>query len=201
MKLHLIVLSEGKAKGTKIPVTLSQFLIGRDPQCHLRPASPIISKRHCMIQIKDGKVLVRDFSSTNGTFVNDVPVTNEHELHNDDVLQVGPISFRVELLKSVSVNKPTPPPATANSETDDEASIAAMLLDFQGDDSSSTPTGEDSIPSGTTMMDIPVMGDTDESKPAEKKEEKESEKKVEVPKTSSAAAAEILAKYSRRTRK
>lgn len=199
MKLHLVVLSEGKAQGTKIPVTLSQFLIGRDPQCHLRPASPIISKRHCMIQMKDGKVVVRDFSSTNGTFVNEVPVKNEREIHHDDILQVGPISFRVELQKAVSVTKPTPPPATAKSDQDDETSIAAMLLDLQGDDSSSTPTGEDGIPSGTTMMDIPMSGEG-ETKPGEKKEEEKAEKK-ESPKTSSAAAAEILAKYSRRTRK
>ncbi len=74
MKLSLIVLSEGKSKGQTIPIKLSQFLIGRDPQCQLRPASPIISKRHCAVIIKDDKVVVRDFNSTNGTFVNEEPV-------------------------------------------------------------------------------------------------------------------------------
>src|SRR5206468_555445 len=65
MKLSLVVLSEGKAQGHTIPITLPQFIIGRDPQCQLRPPSPMISKRHCALLIKGGKAFVRDFGSTN----------------------------------------------------------------------------------------------------------------------------------------
>ena len=50
MKLSLVVVSEGKLKGQSLPITLSQFLIGRDSQCHLRPNSPAISKRHCALR-------------------------------------------------------------------------------------------------------------------------------------------------------
>jgi hypothetical protein len=28
----------------EIPIRLPQFLIGRDPDCHLRPVSPLVSK-------------------------------------------------------------------------------------------------------------------------------------------------------------
>jgi hypothetical protein len=49
MKLSLVVLTPGKMEGKSIPITLSQFLIGRDPQCHLRPASALVSKRHCAL--------------------------------------------------------------------------------------------------------------------------------------------------------
>jgi hypothetical protein len=45
MKLSLIVLTPGKMEGKTIPIRLPQFLIGRDPQCHLRSASSLISKR------------------------------------------------------------------------------------------------------------------------------------------------------------
>src|SRR3954469_20727099 len=108
MKLSLVVLSEGKAKGTAIPITLSQFLIGRDPQCHLRPASAVISKRHCAVLVRGSKAFVRDFDSTNGTFINDEAVKGERELHNNDSLKVGPIQFRVVLEVTPPVNKPTP---------------------------------------------------------------------------------------------
>ena len=67
MKVSLVVMNPGKTQGHAIPITLSQFIIGRDPQCNLRPASPDISKRHCAILIKNGKVTLRDFDSTNGT--------------------------------------------------------------------------------------------------------------------------------------
>jgi pSer/pThr/pTyr-binding forkhead associated (FHA) protein len=112
MKLSLEVLTEGKQKGKLLPITLSQFLIGRDAQCHLRPASPLISKRHCAVLQREGKVYVRDFDSTNGTFVNELPVKGEVELKHNDHLKIGPIAFSVLVEADSAVNRPTPPPPT-----------------------------------------------------------------------------------------
>src|SRR6266480_2692294 len=100
MKVSLVVKTAGKTAGQAIPVTLSQFIIGRDPQCNLRPASPVISKRHCAILIKNGKVAVRDFESTNGTFVNDQQIKGEVPLNHEDILKVGPLEFRVVIEKT-----------------------------------------------------------------------------------------------------
>src|SRR3954447_13728844 len=97
MKLSLLVLTTGKQEGKLLEIKLPQFLIGRDPQCHLRPASPLISKRHCALIQRDGKVFIRDFASTNGTFVNDQPIKGEVELHNDDTLKAGPLLFTVRI--------------------------------------------------------------------------------------------------------
>src|SRR5438132_701438 len=96
MKLSLQVLTAGKWEGKVIPVTLAQFVIGRDPQCHLRPASPVISKRHCAIVRRQAKVFLRDFGSTNGTFVNGQQVKGETELKHEDHVKVGPIEFKVQ---------------------------------------------------------------------------------------------------------
>jgi pSer/pThr/pTyr-binding forkhead associated (FHA) protein len=115
MKLSLVVLTEGKQRGKVLNIPLAQFLIGRDPQCHLRPASPMISKRHCALIQRDGKVFVRDFDSTNGTLVNDQPVKGEIELHHDDQLKVGPLLFAVRLEAVAPVNRPTPAPPTKSS--------------------------------------------------------------------------------------
>src|SRR5260370_31993794 len=97
MKLSLVVLTPGKMEGKSIPINLPQFLIGRDPQCHLRPASPLISKRHCAVIIRGEKAFVRDFESTNGTAVNEQPIKGEQELKHNDSLRVGPLDFRVVL--------------------------------------------------------------------------------------------------------
>jgi pSer/pThr/pTyr-binding forkhead associated (FHA) protein len=112
MKLQLVVMTPGKTEGKAIPITLSQFLIGRDPQCHLRPASAVISKRHCALLTRGEEVFLRDFDSTNGTFVNDQPVKGEVQLHDNDQLKVGPLLFRVKLEATVAVNEPTPVPPT-----------------------------------------------------------------------------------------
>jgi predicted component of type VI protein secretion system len=112
MKLSLVVLTEGANQGKVLEIKLSQFVVGRDPQCHLRPASPMISKRHCAVLQREGKAFVRDFDSTNGTFVNNEQVKGESELHNGDQLKIGPLLFTVLLESSTPVNRPTPPPPT-----------------------------------------------------------------------------------------
>src|SRR5262249_47848250 len=97
MKLSLVVITPGRMQGKSIPISLPQFLIGRDPECHLRPTSQLISKRHCAILMKGEQILVRDFESTNGTLVNDEPVKGERQLKNQDRVKVGPLEFRVEV--------------------------------------------------------------------------------------------------------
>jgi predicted component of type VI protein secretion system len=112
MKLSLVVLTPGANQGKVLEIKLSQFVVGRDPQCHLRPASPMISKRHCAVLQREGKAYVHDFNSTNGTFLNNEQVTGEMELHNGDQLKIGPLLFTVMIEAGTPVNRPTPPPPT-----------------------------------------------------------------------------------------
>jgi len=203
MKLSLVVLSEGTAKGQAIPITLSQFIIGRDAQCHLRPASALISKRHCAILVKSGKVFVRDFDSTNGTSVNNEPLKGERQLNNEDLLRVGPLEFRVKMEGTTPVSKPTPPPKKMEVNEDDD--VAAMLLSIQDDSSAGTVNSstDDGVPGGTTMMEIPrppdVAAEAEKPKEAPKPVEKKADPKKKEGDTSAAARA-ILEKYNRRTR-
>src|SRR6516165_12476455 len=110
MQITLIVLSEGKVKGKEIPVKAFPFIIGRDPKCQLRPASALVSKRHCAILVRDNKVFVHDFQSTNGTFVNSRQIMGNIEIRNEDQLTIGPLSFSVRLHSLPPVDRPTPPP-------------------------------------------------------------------------------------------
>jgi predicted component of type VI protein secretion system len=112
MKLSLVVLTPGPNQGKVLEIKLAQFVVGRDPQCQLRPASPMISKRHCAILQREGKAFIRDFDSTNGTFVNDEQIKGEIELHNGDQLKMGPLVFTVRIEAGTPVNRPTPPPPT-----------------------------------------------------------------------------------------
>jgi pSer/pThr/pTyr-binding forkhead associated (FHA) protein len=212
MKLSLVV-AEGAHKGKVIPISLAQFLIGRDPQCHLRPASSMISKRHCALLVRNGKVLVRDFSSTNGTFVNDEKVEGEADLNNDDQLKIGPLLFFVKLETTVSVDKPTPvPPTTVRPDPkivgsgDDDESIAAMLLDVQEDGGKAVSAGllgGDGVPTGSTVLDavVPSAEDTTQGPGTEEKPglSKKQPAKPAMGNTSAAAKA-ILDKYTRRPR-
>ncbi|MFO0866397.1 MAG: FHA domain-containing protein [Gemmataceae bacterium] len=120
MKVSLVVLSAGKASGQAIPIALPQFVIGRDPQCNLRPASPLISKTHCAVKIRQGQVYIEDFGSTNGTFLNEQPVKGEVLAKDGDVLKAGPLTFRIAIqvpagANASPANKATPQSAVAGS--------------------------------------------------------------------------------------
>jgi len=113
MKLSLVV-AQGVHTGKTIPVSAADFIIGRDPQCQLRPASPAISKQHCAISIRDGKVFVRDCGSTNGTFLNGEQIAAELEAKPGDRLRVGPLEFDILIEAGATVAaKPAIAPARA----------------------------------------------------------------------------------------
>ncbi len=229
MKLSLVVL-QGKPEGKEIPIRLSQFLIGRDPECHLRPSSPLVSKRHAALLIREGKAFVRDFGSTNGTFVNKQPVKGEAELKDGDELTIGPLSFRVKLSttaqdtpkpaavasaeKAAAAAKPTPAiakkteakPSGKSTAVDDEDSVLELLLNLEGDSSGGVGSGSDPIPGGSTIMQMTAAEQPEET-PAEAGEEtKAPEKrekykpKVPDPQATANAAKAILEKYMRRPR-
>jgi len=209
MKLSLVVLTQGKTEGKVIPITLAQFVIGRDPQCQLRPASALISKRHCALLMRERRVFVRDFESTNGTFVNDQPVKGEVELHHEDRLRVGPLTFGVRIEAAAPVNRPVPPSAVkkpaAPSGGGDPDSIAAMLLSMDDETGpGATGTGAE-VPEGSTVMDVMVPpGGTAPASEEQQKKDKEAAEKAEKAKNAqgatSSAAKEILEKYWKRPR-
>src|SRR5947209_20011582 len=95
MKMSLVVMTAGKTAGQSIPIPSAQFIIGRDPQCNLRPGSAMISKRHCALLMKNNRAFLRDFDSTNGTFLNNQPVKGEVPLNDGDILKVVPLEFKV----------------------------------------------------------------------------------------------------------
>jgi predicted component of type VI protein secretion system len=207
MKLSLVVATRGnKMEGKVIPIALPQFLIGRDPQCQLRPASSLISKRHCALLMREEKAFVQDFGSTNGTLVNQHPVRGEQELHNGDLLQVGPLEFRVVVEASPPPPKPPAPPRPvvlpATSSDDDAAAAMLLSVPEAGAPDGQTPAVDsDGVPTGSTVM-IPAAPDTENStKPDNDKggAAREAAAKAAQGNTSSAAKA-ILEKYMRRPR-
>jgi predicted component of type VI protein secretion system len=122
MKVNLVVAS-GAHQGRVIPLTGPQFLIGRDATCHMRPASQAISKRHCGVFVRDGKVYIKDFGSTNGTFVNDELIKNAEVLVEDGAsLKLGPLDFVVRV-EQTAVRDGTPLPGSI---PDAAAALAAV---------------------------------------------------------------------------
>jgi predicted component of type VI protein secretion system len=165
MKLTLVASSPGKLQGQVIPITRSPFLIGRDPGCHLRPGSPSVGKRHCAVTVQGGRVWLRDFESSHGTFVNGRRVTGEVELRHEDRLTIGPLEFAVRVVTAGPVS-PAAPSNKARAASADDDDAAAMLIFMEGGDSPASGNAEDrseGAPGGSTAIELealPPPGDT-----------------------------------------
>lgn len=106
-----LVIEVGKSKGKAIKITSPSFLIGRDPQCQLRPASSAVSRLHTRIETREGRVYIKDLGTTNGTLLAHRLLRNsEVEAYNGDLLQIGPLVFRVVFQQP---HEPEPPSGLA----------------------------------------------------------------------------------------
>jgi serine phosphatase RsbU (regulator of sigma subunit) len=64
-------------------------VIGRNPPADLILEGPTVSRRHCRLELLDGKLHVGDLASTNGTFVNGELLTQPTPLDDGAILGIG----------------------------------------------------------------------------------------------------------------
>jgi hypothetical protein len=81
--------------GTRISVGEQPVVMGRLPDCEITLADPNVSRRHAEVRVADGRTVVLDLGSTNGTKVNGVGVTMR-PLEDGDVITVGVTKIRFE---------------------------------------------------------------------------------------------------------
>lgn len=75
----------------------SHLLIGRDSRCDIVLKEQHVSANHCELFMEEGRWLVRDLHSSNGTKVNGVRVADTEELlEPGDTLSIGHISFELQ---------------------------------------------------------------------------------------------------------
>ena len=67
-------------------------LIGRGTDTDFRVSDDSISSTHCEIAVSDRAVVIKDLGSTNGTFVNDEPVS-EAVLHGGQAVRLGDVAM------------------------------------------------------------------------------------------------------------
>ncbi len=82
----------GPIKEKLLDDTGDPITIGRSSESRLQVLNEKVSRNHCVIFRKDDHLFIRDLQTTNGTFVNGVPVT-EKQLALHDRIRVGDVTF------------------------------------------------------------------------------------------------------------
>jgi pSer/pThr/pTyr-binding forkhead associated (FHA) protein len=91
-----LVVLHGSAANKVRPIDQDVLTVGRARGADIGLDAPDVSSLHCVIWRGATGYLIRDCGSRAGTRVNG-DVIRESLLHDGDVLQIGPFSFRVQM--------------------------------------------------------------------------------------------------------
>jgi len=87
VSIFLIIKEDGEMK--RIPLGIKAAFIGRANGCHVQLVDGMTSSKHLAVKIgKDGKAVVKDLDSTNGTYINDYRIAESY-LYLEDEIKIG----------------------------------------------------------------------------------------------------------------
>ena len=121
MEAKLVVVG-GDAKMKEIRLKLPA-IVGRGKGSTLQLPHALVSRQHCEIFEANGKLMVRDLGSLNGTFINNQRIT-EAELPAGELLSIGTVTFRA--VYELDANQV--PPATDPNKTVPESKVGKTKL-------------------------------------------------------------------------
>ncbi len=88
---NAFVVVNGEAAGTRIVIPHGQTTIGSDEGSRLRLPVSGVSRRHALLTSLDGRTILDDQDSRNGTWVNGHAITSPTELTDGDEVQFGQV--------------------------------------------------------------------------------------------------------------
>ena len=89
-----LVVVGGEVKTAEIKLRLPST-IGRGRGCTIMLPQALVSRQHCEIFESEGKLMVRDLGSLNGTFVNNQKIAEPSPVNSEELLTIGTVTFRV----------------------------------------------------------------------------------------------------------
>ena len=101
VEVHLLPLRpDGPALGGRAALVVAAFpcVLGRGPGCGQRLTYPLVSRRHCALSLRGGRVWAEDLGSRNGTAVNGEPLRGARPLADGDRLDLADCRFLARLV-------------------------------------------------------------------------------------------------------
>lgn len=97
VKIHLVKLGKNDDDLPNELTLTNSIVIGRDSSKAklVFKNDELLSGRHCELTLKEGMIFICDLNSTNGTYVNGVPISGSFRLHNDDIILLGSMELRI----------------------------------------------------------------------------------------------------------
>ena len=89
----VLIYPPGPDMGRKYKLDSGVVNLGRDTSNQIVVNSDSVSRRHARLTIESGQRMITDLQSTNGTYINNMPILS-HFLKNGDQLKIGETIFK-----------------------------------------------------------------------------------------------------------
>jgi pilus assembly protein CpaF len=97
-----IVIVDPQGERHRMTYREQSIRVGRGSECELVLPAEDVSHQHCKITLADGKVVVTDLKSTNGTYVNSVRLKGPTILRPVDRMTVGRYVLQIDVAKAAA---------------------------------------------------------------------------------------------------
>jgi S1-C subfamily serine protease len=96
-----LTIASGPDRGKRVHAAGRHFMIGRDGRCDLVVHDKKVSRQHALLKVQDdGRVILRDLGSANGTFVNGQRIEAPLLLQGGERVRVGDTMLALSLIES-----------------------------------------------------------------------------------------------------
>jgi len=152
MSARLVVVS-GPLEGGDFPLA-SDLTIGREKTNAIAVEDRMLSRHHCLIHVTGAECQIRDLGSSNGTYVNGLPIA-AHALQDGDQIRAGQSLFVFTLGQGAPTFRPPPPPVEMNAaDVNSATTLLLKLSDAIYLRPSKLPRTEGTVRSLETLLNI-----------------------------------------------
>jgi hypothetical protein len=105
-----LIYTSGSREGQAVDFDGARLTIGREHDNDISVADDRVSRRHAVIELdQDGRIVLRDLNSRNGTYVDGVRLAEPRVLAGGEQLRFGPEQLVVEREPQPQLSPPSPP--------------------------------------------------------------------------------------------
>ena len=121
----------GATSGQTYPLSAGKtHVIGRDAdQCNIVIPNSSVSRKHAIIDSKDGRFVVEDLGSRNGTLINQNRIATPTALKHDDRVKICDFLFRYHDEAAPEAAAPDPGPGPEESDEEEGATTVRQTFD------------------------------------------------------------------------
>lgn len=100
LQVRLTPLAPSRLTGRTVEIRDEVTLGREETSADIAFQDPSVSSVHCVLSREGDELFVEDRNSTNGTFVNGVPVRGRRRIEDDDIIRLGQFDVRVHIVEA-----------------------------------------------------------------------------------------------------